>query len=302
MIPAGSLQDFTLSDLLQIISLNASTGTLRLESEGRNGVIGCRQGQILGARAGELAGDEAVYALFDWATGAFHFEAEAVDALPANVATSLDELAREGIRRLDQWRAIRTELPNLTTRALLRRHDSEPAKAPALSQGSRELLECLSPAQGQTLSELARALERSELTVALALLELQREGLLLVESAPEEALRATFKRISEGVFHRFASISGLKMIQGLEDHLNGLARERTWDIRWKNGQVFDGLAQASEGALLPIYRDCLADQLDYVRKLHGNPFLDRAVDQIAAEMAPEERASLALLGLLPVGS
>lgn len=301
MIPAGSLQDFTLSDLIQIMSLNGSTGTLFLDSEGREGALSCNQGELVGARAGDQHGEEAVYTLFDWLIGTFRFEDGKTDVLPANIATPLGELAKEGIRRLDQWRTIRSELPRLTSRALLRRAPAA-TEQPTLTSAARELDALLDFEHGQTLGQLALTLRIPELIAAQRLLELHQAGVLHLESAPEVAIRSTFKQVSEGIFSRFAGISGLKMIQGLEDHLNELARERAWEIRWKNGQISDGLATLDENVLLSIYRDCLADQWQYVGKIHGLPFLERALDQIASLMSAEERASLSLLGLQPVGS
>ncbi|HEY9855780.1 MAG TPA: DUF4388 domain-containing protein, partial [Stenomitos sp.] len=198
MIAEGSLQDFSLSDLLQIISLNASTGMLRVSSEGREGTLSCAQGEIISATAQDLSAEEAVYAIFQWETGTFQFAAgDPVDA-PGKVATPLAEMSKEGIRRLDQWRSIRREMPLLTTRARFRSDKAQLASS--LSAESTEVWAVIAGTEGLTLAEIAASTHLNELAVAQGLLELHREGMLLIETSPEEAMRSMFQRASEEVY------------------------------------------------------------------------------------------------------
>jgi hypothetical protein len=288
MISEGSLQDFSFSDLLQIIGLNSETGALRLSSEGREGLLNCRSGEIVGAQAQELGGEEAVYALFHWETGTFTFERDA-DAGLHNVRMPLSELAKEGIRRVDQWRSIRRDMPQMTLRARFRVKNRS---ARGLSSAAFDLAEHLEGSEGRTLSEIATATRLDELTTAQGLLELWREGLLSVETAPEEALRSVFQAVSEGVFERFASISGLKMTEGLESRLNTWAREQGADLRWRNGRVQDGLPAAlAAPELLPVYRAFLLEELGYVVKIHGESFVSRVIEGLLSTFSAEERAS-----------
>jgi hypothetical protein len=294
MISEGSLQDFSFSDLLQIIGLNSETGLLRLMSEGREGLLDCKSGEITGAKALDLAGEDAVYALFHWETGTFTFERDASAGL-GNIRTPVSELAKEGIRRVDQWRSIRRDMPQMTLRARFRVMDRPSG---GLSSAAADLVEALSGAGGQTLGQIAKANRRDELTVAQALLELWREGLILVETAPEEALRSVFQAVSEGVFERFASISGLKMTEGLESRLNTWAREQGVDLRWRNGRVQDGLPAILEAPeLLPVYRGFLVEELGYVVKIHGEGFVSRAIEGLLETFSAEERASWTALDL-----
>ncbi len=294
MISEGSLQDFSFSDLLQIIGLNSETGLLRLTSEGREGLLDCKSGQITGAKALDLKGEEAVYALFHWETGTFTFERDGSARL-ANVRTPLSELAKEGIRRVDQWRSIRRDMPQMTLRARFRVVDRPTS---SLSSAASDLVDSLDGAASQTLAQIATSQRLDELTVAQALLELWREGLLVVETAPEEALRSVFVTVSEGVFERFASISGLKMTEGLESRLNTWAREQAVDLRWRNGRVQDGLPAILEAPeLLPVYRGFLLEELGYVAKVHGESFVARVIDALLETFSVEERASWAALDI-----
>lgn len=288
MISEGSLQDFSLSDLLQIISLNASTGVLRVASEGREAMLCCRQGEIASATAQDLSAEEAVYAIFQWETGTFQFDAlEPVEA-PGKVSTPLSEIAKEGIRRLDQWRSIRREMPLLTTRARFRSEQAQLASS--LTPASTEVWAAISGTEGLTLAEIASSTHLNDLAVAQGLLELHREGMLLIETSPEEAMRSMFQRASEEVYARFASISGLKMTEGLETLLNNLARTKGVELRWRSGLVQDGLPGSwSADALRPVYRDFLISQLEYVTKIHGPGFTEKALEGAISGFSPEEK-------------
>lgn len=288
MISEGSLQDFSFSDLLGIIGLNSETGMLRLTSEGREGLLNCHSGEIVGAWAMDLQGEEAVYALFHWENGRFAFDRGAT-AETRNIQLPLSELSKEGIRRVDQWRSIRRDMPQMTLRARFR---VTGRSAVGLSSAAFDLAEHLEGSEGKTLTQIAVATGLDELAAAQGLLELWREGLLAVETAPEEALRSVFQAVSEGVFERFASISGLKMTEGLESRLNTWAREQGADLRWRNGRVQDGLPAVLEASeLLPVYRAFLLEELGYVVKIHGESFVSRVIEGLLSAFSVEERAS-----------
>lgn len=295
MIADGSLQDFSFSDLIQIIGLNASTGTLRLASEGREGALSCVEGRIVSAQVQDLSGEEAVYALFHWDTGTFTFD-PAAPAGASNVTAPLGELAQEGIRRLDRWRAVRSELSTMTPRARFRA--PQRSLVAETSSLAVELMAKLSSGEGKTLSELSRSVQLDELSVAQALLELHREGALIVETAPDEALRSVFRRLCEELYARFASISGLKMTEGLEALLNEQARAKGVELRWRSGAVQDGVPSTQTfDQLRDLYRDFLTQALDYVTKIHGPGFTEKVLADALEGATPEERSGWAALAL-----
>lgn len=142
---------------------------------------------------------------------------------------------------------------------------------------------------GKTLSTVVAMTGMSELNAAQALLGLWKEGMLVVETAPEEAVRSVFRRVSEEVYARFASISGLKMTEGLEALLNTLARSKGVEVRWRSGLVQDGIPGVlAASALRPIYRDFLIQELEYVTKIHGPAFTEKVLGEVLAGFAPEE--------------
>ncbi|HBN07649.1 MAG TPA: hypothetical protein DD435_03030 [Cyanobacteria bacterium UBA8530] len=293
MISEGSLQDFSFSDLLQIISLNGSTGTLKFASEGREASVECRQGEIIGATAGGVQSDEAVYVLFSWERGRFNFLANHSEG-PVNIKTPLADLTKEGIRRLDQWRQIKREMPGISAGTCFVRSGSElPPDASAAAAEIHQSLE-----SEQSLSKLAEECSMGELNVAQALLELWNAGAVEMHHTPEEASRHLFKRLSEGLFERFASISGLKMTEGLESLLNNLARENETELRWRNGKVHDGLSLGLSGEeLISIFKRFVDAEMDYIQRIYPANFSQRALSEIAEGMSLEERKAWEKLDL-----
>jgi hypothetical protein len=150
--------------------------------------------------------------------------------------------------------------------------------------------------KAQSLGELAIRCGMGELGVAQALLELGNA--VQMHHTPAEASRILFKRLSEGLFERFASISGLKMTEGLEALLNDRAREGNIELRWRNGQVQDGLVGTlSSEELLAIFKRFIDAEMDYIGKMYPASFTQRALAEIAEGLSPEERECWTKLGL-----
>lgn len=297
MIPEGSLQDFSLSDLLQIVSLNQNTGTIRFTSEGRDGLVACDKGEVMAAKAGDLTGEEAVYSLFHWESGRFWFEDELTQA--REIELPMAELTKEGIRRLDQWRQIKRELPGLSMET---RFERTGAPAPEASAAALEVFENLS--QSRTFEELMKKCLMGELSLATALAELCRTQTVEMRHTAEEASRLLFRRLAEGLYERFASISGLKMTEGLESLLNNLARESNTELRWRSGKVTDGIpAETPSDELVETYKRFIDAEMEYIQKIYPASFSQRSLAEIAEDITPEMKECWDKLGLpAPIGA
>lgn len=62
----GTLLDITLTDVLQVLSVNRKTCTLFLRKEDERGEIYLREGKIMDASVGEFKGEEALFYLLNW--------------------------------------------------------------------------------------------------------------------------------------------------------------------------------------------------------------------------------------------
>jgi hypothetical protein len=108
----GDLGELPLPDLVQMTSVGGKTGrlVLRDEEDAVAGVLMFRGGRLVGARAGDLAGERAFYALLAVATGTFEFDPTVeLDEDEVNLPT--ETLLIEGMRRLDEIYRMRRRLP-----------------------------------------------------------------------------------------------------------------------------------------------------------------------------------------------
>jgi len=68
----GSVSEFSLSDVIQILSLGHRTARIELSRGAEKGLIYLRYGEIVHASIGKLKGNDAFYELIGWDTGTFH--------------------------------------------------------------------------------------------------------------------------------------------------------------------------------------------------------------------------------------
>jgi len=69
----GSIQELSVSDLLQILMSASKTGTLRLRYADQQGVVYLKDGEAVHAQYENLAGEEALQDMVLWSEGSFSF-------------------------------------------------------------------------------------------------------------------------------------------------------------------------------------------------------------------------------------
>ncbi len=111
---AGSLQQVSFVDLLQIFGLNRKDGVLTLEHGGEVGTVWVLGGQVVNARLGRVSGEKAFFRLLCWEEGRFSFAPGATE-VQALIQAPLDNLIMEGLRQLDEMRSQIETLPGLET-------------------------------------------------------------------------------------------------------------------------------------------------------------------------------------------
>ena len=108
----GSLADISLPDVIQLVSVSGKTGVFTLSGEGVEGKIFLKDGQIVDAAAGTLAGELAVYEMAMWRKGQFIFTAN-IEPDHVTVTKSNTSLMMEAARRLDEYRVLQRKIPSL---------------------------------------------------------------------------------------------------------------------------------------------------------------------------------------------
>lgn len=110
----GTLNDFSLVDIIQLVDLGKKTGILLIHGRRGSAALGGRfyfqEGKIHSAEFDDLAGDEAAYTLFMATEGSFEF-VQTSELPPRNIHASNETLIMEGAARQDAWSAIEARVP-----------------------------------------------------------------------------------------------------------------------------------------------------------------------------------------------
>lgn len=108
----GSLKELPLPDIIQLVSVSGKTGKFTLTRDADRGFIYLKNGQMVHAVAGELVGEEAIYALAIWNHGDFQFT-PAEEPERQTITKSNTNLLMEAARRLDEWRVLSKKIPSV---------------------------------------------------------------------------------------------------------------------------------------------------------------------------------------------
>ncbi|MDQ2969930.1 MAG: DUF4388 domain-containing protein [Acidobacteriota bacterium] len=173
----GSIQELPIPDIIQLVSVSGKTGMFTLTRGAERGYIFLKNGQMTHAKLGDVAGEEAVYALAIWSTGEFQFT-PGEEAESATIRTSNTSLLMESARRIDEWKVLSRKIPGLeSVPTLIARDASEPVMVSPLE---RNLV--LRIDGRKTVEEIARELDSSSFETAKTLYGLITAGLVEMRS------------------------------------------------------------------------------------------------------------------------
>jgi len=114
----GNLSQISVVDLLEIFQMNQKSGTVRIwgSAQGASGMIVIRDGQVSDASVpltdgSAIVAEKALYRLLTWKEGRFEFAPGDSASEPGRIHKPTRALIMEGMRQIDEWARIRSELP-----------------------------------------------------------------------------------------------------------------------------------------------------------------------------------------------
>lgn len=108
---SGHTKHLSMADLLQILSLNGRTGTLRLTSDdGGEGRIYFRDGRIIHADMPGVEGEKALFRLMMWAESRFVFE-DLPPSITETIRGATSSVLMDGFTHWDELRHLGDSLP-----------------------------------------------------------------------------------------------------------------------------------------------------------------------------------------------
>ena len=119
---SGAIEEVPLPDLMQLFGTSKKNGVLVIRTEDDVGRIYLRKGNIYFAQINDI--DEvpplkSLFRMLTWQKGLFDLDPPDERSFPGEIDVSVQEVLMEGLRQLDEFEQIRTELPDLNARLVL---------------------------------------------------------------------------------------------------------------------------------------------------------------------------------------
>jgi pSer/pThr/pTyr-binding forkhead associated (FHA) protein len=177
---SGSIEEIPLPDLLQLLSTSRKSGVLVLRSDWGTGRIFMRRGQIYYAAGddglADVAPRKALFRMLGWNQGFFELEPPEDRTVPEEMSDSIEALLMEGMRQLDEFRAITAKLPPANAPLSVPR-----PLTPKLRDLRPEELDLMQIALTSTTAQgLLDQARQTDLTTAQLMLSLIERGYLIV--------------------------------------------------------------------------------------------------------------------------
>jgi hypothetical protein len=176
----GTLDTFSLPDVLRLLATTGKTGCLHVDGDRGRGQVWIGDGSLVAATAeralGEPSIDEVVFEMLRFGRGQFSF---AVDEKPPGDAepTDVEATLRRAGQLLDEWRELEAVVPSLSHRV---------AMAPELTVeqvtvDADRWKALVAIASGRSVGELAETLGMGELGISRTVSDLVELGVAVIE-------------------------------------------------------------------------------------------------------------------------
>jgi hypothetical protein len=119
---SGSIEEVPLPDLLQLFGTSKKSGVLVIRTEDDVGRIYLKKGNIAFAIINDLDDVQplkSLYRMLTWEKGLFDLDPPESREFPNEMNSSVQEVLMDGMRQLDEFNRIRSELPDLAGRVAI---------------------------------------------------------------------------------------------------------------------------------------------------------------------------------------
>ncbi len=109
----GSLKDYSVIEILEMIMNGPGKGLLRIFAEGREGIIFIKDGILEMVRIDSLKGREALKQILSWKEGRFILDTEQETEVEKGIGVSLKEILLDVTREIDEEKEIKKYIKSL---------------------------------------------------------------------------------------------------------------------------------------------------------------------------------------------
>ncbi|MGH9112153.1 MAG: DUF4388 domain-containing protein [Acidimicrobiales bacterium] len=176
----GSLDTFSLPDVMRLLATTTKTGRLRIEGDRGQGSVWLRDGSVVDADADRSVEgaptEEVIFELLRFDSGSFAFESD--DRTPnAEQPDEVEGLLRRAGALLSEWTELKAVVPSLDHRVAL----ASELPSDEVTIDSDRWRSVVAVATGRSVGDLAGSLGLSELNVSRAVRDLVELGVADVE-------------------------------------------------------------------------------------------------------------------------
>jgi hypothetical protein len=177
----GTLDTFSLPDVLKLLATTSKTGRLRIDGDRGQGSVWLRDGRVVDADADRAVDaaptDEVVFELLRFGSGSFAFDSDK-HTPNAEHPDEVDDLLRRANALLSEWTELEAVVPSLDHRVTL----TSELSADEVTIGADRWRSLVAVAGGRSVGEVASSLGLSELNVSRAVRDLVELGVADVDS------------------------------------------------------------------------------------------------------------------------
>ena len=112
MALAGTFEDVSFAELLQMLNVGHKTGRLTVRRGEEEAVLFLCRGEVARAVSRREKGPDLVYRILGWKIGEFRFE-QSDEPVIRDIKQSTEALILEGMKRFDEWQRFEAEMPNM---------------------------------------------------------------------------------------------------------------------------------------------------------------------------------------------
>jgi Domain of unknown function (DUF4388) len=177
----GTLDTFSLPDVLRLLATTSKTGRLRIEGDRGQGSVWLSEGSVVDAAADRAVDgtptDEVVFELLRFDSGTFAFDAD-VTASGGGNPQAVDDLLRRAGSLLNEWSELEAVVPSLQHHISL----AGDLSVDEVTIDADKWRSVVAVASGRTVGELATELGLTELGVSRAVRDLVELGVADVDA------------------------------------------------------------------------------------------------------------------------
>lgn len=173
----GNLEDFDITDILELINIGKKDGALEIKSNEHNGIIYFENGIVVDVSANEYKGDDAIHYILRWETGRFYFDPHKRTTMKT-VNIPIQKLMLDAARQLDEWKKIEETIPSVNV--ILKLNENPKTDENELTISDEEW-RVLSLVDGDSsLKEIARKISKSEIETGKIIYDLIVSGMIVI--------------------------------------------------------------------------------------------------------------------------